>query len=482
MWISRREWLALTAGAGFAPAASARAPVDRLSIYPEIRSALRASADNRAHTLTDAGLELRSRDGAIASSLDEVAVTRPSGAAVPIPADGQLTFAVDVRRPCWVRGILDLDADANRRPGLRATVLCDEVVVAAPMVSASPWGVTEITEPAPDVAGAAPSSRIPIAPWRLEAGRHYLTVAGPHVRPGGVAGRLRLEPIARAAEPPLFRFAFISDTHLRRQGREDWMNRKVGDAAGPALLATLRELAAEGVRFVVHGGDMTERATRDEFMLMRDVLAAQPLPVYGCIGNHDRYLETSRTDALELLAPHFPGGALDYVVSHPPLRFVVLDVAVELAAEREAKIGWLRDTLAADRVTPTIFIWHYPPYNRGGVSASGFRLHDWSELGRSSILDLLRETPNLVACLNGHDHWDEVNVLDGLPFVQNAAFVEWPNTYRVYRVYADRLEWEVRQIANRGFVRESCLPAKAMTWMIATAEGDLSGVLPFRRA
>jgi hypothetical protein len=482
MWISRRELLALTATAGLARTASARAPVDRLSIYPEIRSALRASADNRARTLTNAGLELRPRDGAVASSLDIVAVTRPSGAAVPIPPDGQLTFAIDVRQACWVRGTLDLEADANRRPGLRATVLCDEVVVAAPMVRASPWGVAEITAPAPEVAGEAPPGRIQLAPWRLEAGRHYLTVAGPHVRPGGRVGGLRLEPVGRAAEAPLFTFAFISDTHLRRRGREDWMNRKMGDATAPALLATLRALAAEGVRFVVHGGDMTERATRDEFLLVRDVLAAQPLPVYGCIGNHDRYLETSRSDALDLLAPHFPGGALDYVVSHPPLRFVVFDVAIEVAAQRAAKLAWLRETLAADQKTPTIFVWHYPPYNRGGVAGSGFRMHDWSELGRSSILDLLRAAPNLVACLNGHDHWDEVNVLDGLPLVQNAAFVEWPNTYRVFRVYADRLEWEVRQVANRGFVRESCLPQKAMTWMIATAEGDLSGVLPFRRA
>ena len=480
MRISRRQWLALTAAAGFAAPAFARGRVDRLAIYPQIRAALRGSADDRAHTLTDAGLELGSRDGAVASSLDEVAVTRPSAAAVPISPDGQLTFAVDVRRSCWVRGTLDLEPDADRRPGLRATVLCDDVVVAAPMVSARPWGVGEITEAAPAVVGEAPATRVPLAPWRLEAGRHYLTVAGPHVRLGGRFARLRLESVGPAAEP-LFRFAFISDTHVRREGREDWMNRKMGDAAAPALLATLRDLAAEGIRFVVHGGDMTEHATRDEFTLMRDVLAAQPLPVYGCIGNHDRYLATSRSDALEVLTAHFPGGALDYTVSYLPLRFVVFDVAVEQEEWREARIAWLRETLSADRTTPTIFVWHYPPYNRGGLAGSGFRLHDWSQLGRSSILDVLCDAPNLVACLNGHDHWDEVNVLDGLPLVQNAAFVEWPNTYRVYRVYADRLEWEVRQVANRGFVRESCLPEKGMTWMIATADRDLSGVLPFRR-
>jgi hypothetical protein len=94
---------------------------------------------------------------------------------------------------------------------------------------------------------------------------------------------------------------------------------------------------------------------------------------------------------------------------------------------------------------------------------------------------VLRRSPNVVATLNGHDHWDEVNTLEGITHIQNAAFVEWPNSYRLFRVYVDRFEWEVRQASNRGFVRESFLPAKAMSWMIATADGDLTGQVRLRR-
>ena len=414
--------------------------------------------------------------------MDEVAVTRPRNARALLAPDGQLTFAIDVRERTWLGGTLDLEPDGALRPGLRATVLWDDAVISAPMATRRPWGTKEITDPAPELAASRPDVRVTLAPWRAEPGRHYLTIAGAHVDAAGHVGRLRVTPVAGVLDAPLYQFAFISDTHVRRDGREDWMNRKMGGASAPMLLETLRALAAEGLAFVIHGGDMTERATRDEFRLMRDTLAAQPLPVYGCIGNHDRYLATSRGDALDLLGSHFPGGGVNYVVSRPPLRFVVFDVAVELAEQRETQLAWLGTTLAADRTTPTILVWHYPPYNRGGITNSGFQLQDWSALGRSALLDLLRRTPNLVACLNGHDHWDEVNVIDGLPFIQNAAFVEWPNTYRVFRVYADRLEWEVRQVSNRGFVRESCLPAKAMTWMIATAAGDLAGVIPFRRS
>jgi hypothetical protein len=35
----------------------------------------------------------------------------------------------------------------------------------------------------------------------------------------------------------------------------------------------------------------------------------------------------------------------------------------------------------------------------------------------------------------------------------------------------------VRQVSNRGFVRESFLPAKAQSWMIATRDTDLGGVV-----
>jgi hypothetical protein len=360
-------------------------------------------------------------------------------------------------------------------------VLCDTTVVAAPMSVAPEWSVREITDPAPRVTGSRPPPVVRLPPWLARRGRRYIAVAGPHFRPAGTFISLTLRVLDRAVEEPLYQFAFISDTHVRREGREDWMNRKMGDASAPELLRTLTSLSSEGVSFVIHGGDLTENATRDQFQLIRDVFAAQPLPVYGCLGNHDRYLPTSRPDARELLAAHFPGGALDYTVVRPPLRFVVMDVEIEDERVRADKERWLRETLDQDSATPTVFVWHYPPYNRGGVSSCGFRVQDWSALGRRVILNAIRERPNVVASINGHDHWDEVNTLDRLALVQNAAFVEWPNTYRVYRVFRDRLEWEVRQVANRGFVRESFLPSKAMSWMIATRPDDLRGTVHLRR-
>jgi len=481
--VPRRAFLATIGASAIAGVWPRRAFARQSAIaaYRNVEQRLRDAAGRRSRAFSSVGLTLRAQDGVLAAALDVRDISVARAGAQPLPPDGLLCFAVDVAENTYVTGALELEPGADLRPGLRASVLCDDTLVAAPMVTSAEWGVQEVTDSAPLVYGNAPPTSVPLSTWLLRKGRRYITIAGPHFRDGGRVRSLRLAAVPRPVTAPLFTFALITDTHVRADGREDWMNRKMGEASAPEFARTLRSLSEEGLDFVIHGGDMTENATRDQFALMAGILNDQSLPVFGCIGNHDRYLPTSRDDARELLGRYFPGGRLDYVFQKGPLRFVVLDVEIERPEVQGEKQDWLRNTLAADRITPTVFVWHYAPYNRAGVSSCGFRVPDWSQLGKETLLDILRAAPNVFATLNGHDHWDEVNTVGGLTHIQNAAFVEWPNSYRVFRAYDDRLEWEVRQVANRGFVRESFLPEKAMSWMIATRDGDLAGQVPFRR-
>jgi hypothetical protein len=452
--------------------------------YPALWERLRAAADRRATEFSRrvGSVRLMAEQGAYARHLGATEVeTGVAAATRHIGSDGILVFALDVAEPVYVRGTLTLTPDDDRRPGLRASVLADDTLVAAPMLRAKPWETDKVTDPAPFVTGNAPPEAVSFGPFLLPAGRRCLTVAGPHFRAAGTFCDLTLTVTEQAVETPLTTFAFITDTHLCETGRPEWMNRKMSGITAPTFENTLRSLAGEGVSFVLHGGDMTEGAQREEFALFGQVVKNAGVPVYGCLGNHDVYHPSSRADALELLPAQFPGGATDYVLDREPLRFLVLDEDIGKTETREAKRDWLRKTLAADTATPTVVVWHYAPFNRGGASSCGFRLPDWSKMGKESLLDLLTAAPNVIATLNGHDHWDEVNRRGSIVHIQNAAFVEWPNSYRVFRVYADRMEWEVRQVANRGFIRESFLPEKALSWMIATRDGDLTGVIPLKR-
>ena len=473
-------------------------PEPPIKAYPHVQSLLRRQADARVVAIEPGTrLSLDATDGAFAADLARPEVTSPDVPGLRVPADGLLTFAVDVAEPMYVTGSLALRPDGDLRPGLRAYVLSDCTLVAAPMVVAPAWGPLAPRDAVPDIEGAPPAERVELAEWLLPAGRHYLTVAGPHFRPAGEFRELLVTPIDRPVQAPLLSFALLADTHLS-EGHGAYMNVIMGDAAAAALPGELETLWREGAEFALMAGDLVNSATRAQFELLARVLGTTDLPVYGCVGNHDAYHSSSRPDLLELAPDLFPGGRTDYVLDRGPLRFIVMDASYWRTRDgqivdyydaengtgiglRPEQLEWLRDTLAADMRTPTVVVWHYGFYDRAGESSCGHRMRASTCQGADQVLGILREAPNVIATLSGHSHWNAVNVFEGTAHIQNPAFAEWPNAYRVFRVYDDRMEWEVRQVGNRGFVRESFIPEKAQSWMISTGPGDLTGEVAFTR-
>ena len=471
-------------------------PDPPIRAYPQVAKALRDEADRSAVKVTAAAeITLQAKDGALAAGLAPISITRPEEAHAVVPPDGLLTFALDVPAPLYVTGMLRLTPGDDLRPGLRAYVLSDDTVVAAPMVRAEAWESVgnPQTGPAPEIAGAVPPEEVELATWLLPAGRHYLTVAGPHFRSAGTFQELRLRVLPRTVEKPLYEFALLSDTHLA-SGRHVWMNTKLDGPSQEELGETLAALKDEGIDFAMIAGDMTNTATRPQFEAVGRVCRESGLPVFGCIGNHDSYLASSRGDALDLCRELFPDGSTNYAIDKPPLRFLVLDGAHWKSKDgrfvdhynssdsggigyRPEELEWLKQELARDKQTPTVVVAHFPMVCRGGLSSCGYKLLDVS-VGPKA-LQLIEQAPNVVAMLAGHTHWNEHNPKAGIAHIVNPGFCEWPNAFRVFRVYKDRMEWELRQVSNRGFVRESFVVPKALSWMISTSEGDLTGTVLF---
>jgi predicted phosphodiesterase len=398
---------------------------------------------------------------------------------------------------------LDGEAALDLRPGLRATVLADDTVIAAPAVkTAAPWRAVRVPRGGrtifglpPGTLGERPAATVPLAPFRLAKGRHYLVIAGPHIRPAGTLARLELRAAPRPAEKPLHTFALLSDTHLGFNRRE-WRNTLLGSATGAELEAVLRRLKREGAAYAIIAGDLTDDGRRAQFEDLAAIVKRAALPVYGCIGNHDTSRD-SRADIAAAIPKLFPAGAGDteYTLSRPPLRFVILDGSYykdknggiqghkdkhhETTTYRDDLPEWLRDTLAADTVTPTIIVSHYPFYFHRGVSpVSGYdRGKPWLD---KKLADLIDAAPNVVATLSGHLHHNETSMRNGIVSLQNPAFAEWPDAYRVFRVYRDRLEWEIRQIPNRGLIREGVIPETALLWQLSTDPADLAGTIPIK--
>ena len=465
------------------------------SRWMAVKSQLHAQADERAVRLSRGStLALDAGDAVLAADLSVPDVAPVGGPAVEVPANGVLTFAVDVTESLYVSGTLFLAAgEQDLRPGLRAYVLCNTTVVGAPMIHQTTPPGDQVDF---DLPGTMPAREVSLRAWRLDPGRHYIHIAGPHFRPAGVFEGLRLQALCTVPRTPKYTFVQISDTHVF-QGRS------------PApLIETCKLLKKQGVAFAIIAGDLVDRATRPEFVIFADAMkACDGFPIYGCVGNHDAYHSSSRPDILELLPDLFPGGTTNYVLNKPPLRFIVVDGAYWMTGEgKEGNIAprwsdyfpgsdspkcgmgpegikWLNRTLAADTTTPTLIVSHFPFEMTDSRTQCGYKLNRMTDLDRE-LLPILKPTPNVPVTLSGHLHWNHMEAYEndhGDPMIslQGPAFCVWPAGYRFFRVYADggrvHLEWEVRLVDNMGHVANLTGNSPSHTWKISTSnERDLT--------
>lgn len=396
-------------------AESSSLPID---VWPKLKPQLCAAADKNVIKLTPGSrMTLDATNGVLAPDVRNVSVQPVSEKTAVVPSEGFLTFAIDVAEPLYVTGTAFVVPDGDLRPGLRFYVLSDDTVIAAPMVTAPAWvGVDKPgTGPAPDCKGTKPPDAVPLVKWLLTKGRHYITVAGPHFRPGGTFERLEFIALSDKVEEPLYQFALVADSHLSLGKRFKWSNVIMSEPSiAKELTATFKSLRKEGVDFAMFAGDMTNNATRDQFQQLADVLSESKMPCYGCVGNHDSYHKASRPDQLELLPGMFPGVATDYILYKRPLRFIVLDGSFWKHRDgtyhdfydkkqtagigmKPAQIEWLQWALASDVTTPTVVVSHYVFKNNNDVSSAGFNL---AKIPQASVgpqvMELLARPPMLL--------------------------------------------------------------------------------------
>jgi len=472
-------------------------PATPSQVWSKLKQMLHAAADKRVSSLTLGGsLSLGARNAALAPDTAFVQITLPATPDATIPAEGLLVFAIDAEDDLELTGTLHLEPDTDLRPAIRVTVLCNDTVIGAPSIKAAPWVSWGNGRPGPmpdDARGERPPSTVELAGFRMTKGRHYITIAGPHIRSGGIFGKLELRANASPVEKPLYTFGMFADTHIG-VARSMWANTKLLGPACVELEDALRRLKSENAEFAIIAGDMTDHAWRKEIEIFAGVVERGGLPVYGCYGNHDSFDPAARANYASLMPKLVPAGPenTDYAFTRVPLRFIVLDgsywrdkdgklhahlIPDAVPAYRDDITDWLRETLADDTATPTIIISHFLFYIKGGMSdITGYNGED-ARIDKE-IMTILDAAPNVVATFSGHHHYNTFAIRNGITSFMEPAFAEWPNAYRVCRVYADRLEWEIRQFSNRGFIREGVVKEMALLWMLHTTEGDLSGAIP----
>ncbi len=170
-----------------------------------------------------------------------------------------------------------------------------------------------------------------------------------------------------------FKFAIISDT-------QRWY-----DETALAVDA-INKIA--GTDFVIHCGDQSDFGLTDEFLFMRDILKRLNSPWVVLIGNHD-YLGTGEFCYDKIY------GKRNFAFTAGSTRFICLDTNY-LENETLPDFDFLEKELeysAAHNISNTIVAMHIKPFC---VEFNNSRAEEFH--------NKLKEFPNLLFCINGHNH------------------------------------------------------------------------------
>lgn len=193
--------------------------------------------------------------------------------------------------------------------------------------------------------------------------------------------------------------AQISDLHIQEGGKDTELIQAEHHLA--VCVQTLNRLAPRP-DLVVITGDLTEHGRKQEYLLLKPLLAELDIPYLLIPGNHDSpamlrevfhehaYLQTS--------SPF-----IQYAIDDWPLRIVALDTTVPMRSEGNLcaeRLRWLSDTLAQAPGKPTVVLMHHPPFE------TGIKLMDDLGLlnGREAFTQIIAPYGNIERILCGHLH------------------------------------------------------------------------------
>lgn len=211
-----------------------------------------------------------------------------------------------------------------------------------------------------------------------------------------------------------FRFAFVSDTQRYYDETED-------------VVKSIN--SKNDIDFVIHGGDMADFGTTHEFIMQRDILLKLDMPWVTIIGNHD-CLGTGENVYKEVF------GQPNYFFQAGNTMIVCLNTnALEYDySEPVPDFGFLEDLLAhlPQGVERTIVAMHAPPFDEvfNNNLAQVFQLY-------------LKTYPNLMFCINGHQHRLSVTELfeDGVLYYQTPDIKK--RQYMLFTIHEEGYEYEV---------------------------------------
>ncbi len=226
-------------------------------------------------------------------------------------------------------------------------------------------------------------------------------------------------------------FGVVTDVHIGPNASFDGKLRKLSHHAESLLAQTVARLCSEhDPDFIVNLGDLIEdvepEVDRQRYARGVELLEEGGCPVVHVAGNHDR----ARIEDAQLrqMWGMPPSGHLYRSFDAAGVHLVVLathetkDVDVTID---EQQLEWLREDLAQTSL-PSIVLMHHSAADQDVRANRWFckAPHLCLVKQRKHLRAVLAESGRVSLVLNGHLHWNHLQVINGIPYLTLQSLVE----------------------------------------------------------
>jgi 3',5'-cyclic AMP phosphodiesterase CpdA len=266
----------------------------------------------------------------------------------------------------------------------------------------------------------------------------------------------RTAPEASSSQAPMLRpvrVALVSDTHVTRGAKESQPFHRV------RFNKAIAEVNSVKPDLVLIAGDLTENGTVDEYRDFKQQIRQFTAPVWYVPGNHDVGGKNipgkkpgtfrSRMQACErALGPSW------WVREQGGLRVAGANGPLFGSGFPEEKRMWeeLETALALPVKTPTLFMLHYPPFQKTNNEPGGV-YWNLEPYPRARLLALLKQG-GVKTVLSGHLHQNLTNHFEGITLLTTTSVVHGDPLKKA------QFGWMLLTVAANGAVKIEPQPLK----------------------
>ena len=226
------------------------------------------------------------------------------------------------------------------------------------------------------------------------------------------------------------KIAFLSDVHVGPTTFHKGIRRKLTEYSEINVYNFLEMVGSrDDISFAIHLGDLIQdvdlETDRANYKKGAALLRRCSVPLHHVIGNHDtaNLSLNDLCDILNLACLHYSFELDDYhfvflythVPDHKTSRIVLPD----------AQLAWLAQELA-ETDKPTVVFCHH------SLADQELKGNPWFEdfpegclvENRADVRRIMKDSGKVIAVVNGHLHWNQINWHDDIPFITVQSAIE----------------------------------------------------------